>query len=89
MTLFRDLKGRRLLYLKGGLFLVLGLGASALLWAEAPTFTTAALLVLVIWSFCRCYYFLFYVLEKYAGREQRYAGLLDALKFIVTGKNRS
>jgi hypothetical protein len=32
------------------------------------------------------YYYLFYVLEKYIGRDQKYAGILDALKYVVQSK---
>ena len=35
------------------------------------------LLALCIWAFCRFYYFLLYVLEKYVGVEGRYAGVWD------------
>jgi hypothetical protein len=33
------------------------------------------LLALLVWSSCRFYYFLFYVLEKYVDPGLRYAGL--------------
>jgi hypothetical protein len=36
---------------------------------------TALLLVLVIWSFCRAYYFSFYVLERYVDPGFKFAGL--------------
>jgi hypothetical protein len=64
-TLMGDLKDPRLIYLKGFLFLVLGLMAAAGLIAQSPTLTTAILLALAIWSFCRLYYFMFYVIETY------------------------
>lgn len=60
-----DLKDPRLIYLKGFLFLLLGLMAAAGLIAQSPTLTTAVLLGLAIWSFCRLYYFMFYVIETY------------------------
>lgn len=76
----RDLKSKRLIYLKGGLFLLLGLGASLLLVLETRRWDVAILLGVAVWSFCRFYYFLFYVIEKYVDAGERYSGLLDFLR---------
>ena len=86
MKLTDDLQSRRALHFKGVLFAVLGLMASALLLLESPHLHTAVLLGIAVWSFCRFYYFLFYVLEAYAGRGRKYAGLLDALGYLLKGK---
>lgn len=86
MSLFRDIKSAWLLHAKGLLFLATGLIACAGILLESPSARVAALLAIGIWAFCRFYYYLFYVLENYAGRGRRYAGLLDALKYIVTRK---
>jgi hypothetical protein len=83
MRLNRDITSKRLLHLKGFLFLFLGLMAAGILVAESRSLTTVALLVITIWAFCRFYYYLFYVLERYVGRDQKYAGLLDALSFAL------
>lgn len=72
-----DIKSTRLLYLKGGLFVLLGGLSAALLIAEHPTAKTALLLALCIWSFCRAYYFAFYVVQHYADPNYRFAGLWD------------
>ncbi len=83
MKLTDDLKSPRLIHLKGWLFLFLGLlGATGLL-LESPHFKTVVLLAIVVWSFCRFYYYLFYVLERYLGKDHPYAGILDALRFIL------
>lgn len=58
-----DLKNHRLIWLKGSLFLLLGLLASALLLMHAPSVTVALLLCLSVWSFCRFYYLAFYVIQ--------------------------
>lgn len=79
MNLLHDIKSRRWLYAKGLLFFLLGLIAAALVICESPHARTITLLLISIWAFCRFYYFLFYVLEHYAGREKKYAGLWDAL----------
>ena len=57
--------------------------ASGLLLYESPDSRTMILLVIAVWSFCRFYYFLFYVLERYAGRDQKYAGVMDALVYVL------
>jgi uncharacterized membrane protein YpjA len=86
MNLLADIKSRRLLIAKGFLFLTLGLLAIAAILYEYPNLRTAALLLIAIWAFCRFYYFLFYVLENYAGRNRKYAGLMDAIVYILKSK---
>lgn len=77
-----------LLHAKGALFIVVGLISSGLLIAELPTLKTVGLLSLAIWAFCRFYYYLFYVLERYLGRKQRFAGVFDALRYLLGRSNR-
>jgi hypothetical protein len=89
MNLGRDLESSAMLRLKGVLFLFLGLGAGGLLMAEEYSWQRLVLLMLAIWAFCRCYYFLFYVLEAYAGRQRKYAGLWDALHWALKGRERN
>ena len=83
MKLTDDLKSARLIHLKGWLFLLIGLLAAAGLLLESPHLKTLVLLALVIWAFCRFYYYLFYVLERYLGKDRPYTGLFDALRFII------
>jgi len=71
----KDLTDARWIKLKGLLFLLLGAGSSALLLVETPTLKVAFLLALAIWSFCRCYYFAFYVIEHYVDPGYRFSGL--------------
>lgn len=51
------------MYLKGILFLGIGLLSSGLILVLAGSWQVAFLLILAIWSFCRLYYFVFYVIE--------------------------
>jgi hypothetical protein len=88
LHLFGDLKSPVLLHLKGWLFFVLGVVAASLLLYQSLDLRTAALLAICVWAFCRWYYFLFYVIERYAGGE-RYAGLFDYLKRTALMKRRS
>lgn len=79
----RDLKSPAAIWAKGILFLVLGLGAGALLLFEVPTARAALLLVLTVWAFCRAYYFAFYVLGHYVDPEFRFSGLGSFVAYLV------
>lgn len=79
----RELKSPRLIVLKGLLFLVLGLLASATLLAYSPNVQTIALLSIAIWAFCRFYYFAFYVIEKYVDANYRFDGLLSLTAYLI------
>jgi hypothetical protein len=78
-----DLKNPKLMYLKGGLFVVTGLLASAAILQIAPSWRVAALLAIAIWSFSRAYYFAFYVIEHYIDARFRFAGLSSFLQYIL------
>jgi hypothetical protein len=86
MKLFGDIQSKGLLHAKGVLFLVVGVMACGGILLEAGSLRVLFLLVVGVWGFCRFYYYLFYVLERYAGRERKYAGLFDALRYIITRK---
>jgi len=77
-----DLKNPRLLYLKGGLMLLVGLLAGGLVVGQLPDWTTVALLAISIWGFCRAYYFAFYVIQHYVDPGFRFAGLIDFLGYL-------
>jgi hypothetical protein len=76
-----DLTNPRWIKLKGILFLLLGLLASALLLVEAPRLKVALLLGLAVWCFCRCYYFAFYVIERYVDPTYRFSGLWSFARY--------
>jgi hypothetical protein len=78
----RDLQSHRWMWLKGALFLLIGLISSALILAELPEWRVAALLLLAIWSFCRAYYFAFYVIEHYIDPSFRFSGLFSMLHHL-------
>lgn len=78
-----DLTNPKWMYLKAVLFVLIGAICFVLVWIEHPTLATAAYLCLMIWAFCRAYYFVFYVIEKYVDREYRFSGLLSFLKYFV------
>lgn len=77
-----DLKDPRWMYLKAVLFLVAGTLAGAGLLLAAPSLTNLFLLLCVIVSFSRFYYFCFYVIEKYIDPSFRFAGLSSVLTYL-------
>jgi hypothetical protein len=81
-----DLKSPRLLYLKGGFFLIIGMLASALILIENPGAKIAFLLVMSIWGFARAYYFAFYVVEHYVDDGYKFAGLWQFAQYVVRRK---
>jgi len=81
-----DLTDPRAIKLKGALFLVIGVLSASLLLAETPTWRTAALLAICVWSFCRLYYFAFYVIERYVDPGYRFAGLVSFLRYLLRRK---
>jgi Na+/glutamate symporter len=84
----RDLQSPRWMGIKAALFIAIGLISCALILLEALSLRILALLVLAIWSFCRAYYFAFYVIEKYIEPTYRFSGILSALRYLLTHRNR-
>lgn len=82
----KDLTDPRWIKVKGVLFLVAGVLASALLLVEAPTLKIAVLLAISVWCFCRAYYFAFYVIEKYVDPRYRFSGLWSAARYLCGRK---
>lgn len=78
-----DLKNPNLIKLKGGLFLVMGLFAALLLIVDTPTLRHTALLAIAVWSFCRFYYFAFYVIEHYVDPQFRFSGLGSFFSYLL------
>ncbi len=81
-----DLKDSRLIYLKGFLFLFMGTAAVAILLVEHPEVRFALLLGIAIWSFCRFYYFAFYVISHYVDDRFKFAGLISFAEYLLTGR---
>jgi len=63
--------------------LLLGLLSSALLLLNHPNAKFILLFVVAVWSFCRFYYFAFYVIEHYVDPQFRFSGLLSFLRYLV------
>jgi hypothetical protein len=85
----KDLTSAFWIKVKGLLFLLMGLAGAVLLWLDDPCWQTAILLGVVIWSFCRFYYFAFYVIEKYVDPQYKFSGLASFVRYwIVTRRKR-
>ena len=80
-----DIKNPMLLWIKGVLFLGLGILAACMLLLEAPHVKVALLLCVSVWAFCRAYYFAFYVIEHHVDPGFRYRGLFS-LACTLTGR---
>jgi hypothetical protein len=78
----RNLTSAPWMYLKAALLLVAGSLASALLLADRPTLKNLALLGIAVWSFCRLYYFAFYVMEHYVDKDYRFSGLASFARHL-------
>jgi hypothetical protein len=78
-----DLKNPRLIYLKGGLFLLAGLLSAGLIIMEHPSLRIIALLAVTIWCFARAYYFAFYVIEHYVDPGFHFAGIGSFLRYLL------
>jgi hypothetical protein len=87
MKILGDLQSSKLIYLKGFLFLLVGVLSVVALLLEHPSLRTAFLVGLAIWAFCRWYYFLFYVIEKYVDCQFRFAGVGSFLIYLWRGKS--
>ena len=85
----KDLTSPTWIKVKGLLFLLIGIAAAVLVFLGRPTLKTALLLALAIWSFCRFYYFAFYVIEKYVDPAYRFSGLISFVKYLFQRPRRS
>jgi hypothetical protein len=78
----KDLTSPAWIRVKGLLFLLIGIAAAVLVFLDDPTWKTGVLLALAIWSFCRFYYFAFYVIEKYVDPGYKFSGLISFAKYL-------
>ena len=84
-----NITSKKLIYIKGFLFLLAGTMASALLLAEHPELRVALLLAIAVWCFARFYYFAFYVIQHYVDPDYRFAGLWSFAMYLYRGGNQS
>jgi hypothetical protein len=87
MEFMRDLVDPRCMKLKAILFLFLGFGAAGLVLTECPSWRVALGLAIAIWSFCRFYYFAFYVIEHYVDPGWRFSGLWSFARYMLARRS--
>ncbi|MDD5140751.1 MAG: hypothetical protein PHY43_10885 [Verrucomicrobiales bacterium] len=80
----KDLSNPFWIKFKGLLFLCIGIVAVVLIFLDSPTLKTAGLLAVATWSFCRAYYFAFYVIEKYVDPSYKFSGLISFARYFVS-----
>ncbi len=78
-----NIQSKRLIVVKGLLFILITVGAGVGIVCTSPSFTVVALVLTLIWASARSYYFLFYVLEKYVDPSLKYTGLLDLARHLI------
>lgn len=78
----KPIESKKLIIIKGFLFLLAGVLASALFLLENFSWKRFLFLLLIIWTFCRFYYFMFYVIEKYVDGEYKFSGIVSFLFYL-------
>jgi hypothetical protein len=82
-----DITSKKVIVLKGILFLLIVIGSSMVILIKQPTLMAVLALCVLIWASARFYYFLFYVLERYVDPSLRYSGLLALLSALLQRRN--
>ena len=77
------------MYLKAVLFLLAGTISALALFIESPMLQTAFLIAVLIWSFSRLYYFMFYVIEKYIDPTFRFDGVWSAIRYWLAHRDKN
>jgi len=88
----KDITDPRWIKFKGLLFLFLGVLSGGLLLAQHFNIREIALFGIAIWSFCRFYYFAFYVIQRYVDPTYRFSGLWSFARYLMkerSGKDSS
>jgi hypothetical protein len=84
-----DIKSPTLLWIKGGLFVVLGVMSLVIVWLRSFDVWILLAACLAVWAFSRAYYFAFYVIEHYIDGEFRFAGLTSVVGYLLRRKDDS
>lgn len=77
----RNVTNMKVIYLKGLLFLLIGIISSIIILIDHPSIKVALLLALAVWAFARSYYFAFYVIEHYVDAGYRFSGLCSFVRY--------
>lgn len=74
------------MYLKAALFLIAGSASVGGILVELPSLRITFLLAVALWSFCRAYYFAFYVIEHYIDPQYKFAGLGSFVLYLIRAR---
>jgi hypothetical protein len=85
----RDLVDPRWMKLKAVLFLFLGFASTAAILLVCRSWRVAFCLAIAIWSFCRLYYFAFYVIEHYVEPGWKFSGLGSFIRYMLARRRRA
>ncbi len=80
MKIDGEITNKKLIAVKGVLFLLIGILSGGLLILDNPTITTFLLLLITVWGFARFYYFMFYVITNYIDRDFKYSGVISFVR---------
>ena len=78
----KHILSNKLIYLKAILFLIIGITGFLYCWSitfDIPLFLT---LLVTIWAWCRLYYFIFYVIEKYVDSGYKFSGIINFFCYV-------
>ena len=78
----KDLTDPRLIKAKGILFFVLAIFSTAMLVADNADIRFILLFSIAVWSFCRFYYFAFYVITHYVDANYKFSGLGSFVRYV-------
>jgi hypothetical protein len=87
--IFGDIQSRKLIVAKGILFLFVAFISFAGICLLTLDWKIIVCLCICVWSFCRFYYFAFYVIEKYVDPAYRFSGLFSFFRYILSQKNKN
>ncbi len=84
VRLTQDLTSSKWIYTKGFLLLLISLISATLILIQVPKWDIFALLLICLWASCRSYYFAFYVIQNYVGGIDRFSGLFDFARYLLS-----
>jgi len=68
---------------KGDSISAFGLAFISTTTFEHPALKVGVLLAVAIWSFCRFYYFAFYVIQYYVDPSYQFSGLISLVRYLI------
>ena len=81
-----DLEKPGWMYLKAVCFFLIIIVASVILLLDSFSWMKLGLLLLIVWSSARLYYFIFYVIGNYIDEDYKFSGVMDFLKYLIRKK---